>query len=57
MNAAQLLEVIRDAYCRVMTARDWMEEGDNRGAESLLHDLEHDLAGVVEAEDEMRRAA
>jgi hypothetical protein len=43
-------EVIRDALARVVTAREWVEDGDIGAVATLLYSLELDLAGYLEME-------
>jgi hypothetical protein len=54
MSGPQSLhEILRDALCRIVAARDLMEEADYRLAELVLYELECDLAGIVAYLDEM----
>lgn len=43
-----LLEMLRDALARVVSARDLLDEGDNWTAEQVLYELEVDLAGAID---------
>ena len=51
-----LNDALRDALARIIAARDYMGDGDNRLADAVLHDLEIDLAGSLDLQDEKRAA-
>jgi hypothetical protein len=46
------VEALRDALARVVTAQEWLGDGDVGGARHLLADLEADLVTVLVRLDE-----
>ena len=56
-HLGRLDDLLRDALGRVVSARELMEEGDDRLAELVLYELECDLAGIVAYLDEHELAA